>query len=96
MAIPSIAPFTLTVMKDNLAKLNAKADAAKGKSETTEDDKELWALLRTWQWLNASRAVLVGAGTLAGHNNRQPTALELEVAEIQGKLFCETAKKLAQ
>lgn len=35
-----------------------------------------------------------GAGTFAaGDGSRQPSALELEMAEIQGKAFCETVAK---
>lgn len=35
-----------------------------------------------------------GAGTFAGDGSRQPTALELELAEIQGKNFYETVSKV--
>ena len=35
-----------------------------------------------------------GAGTLAGvDGSRQPTPLELQIAEIQGKTFYQTLKK---
>ncbi|KAF1773494.1 Flavoprotein-like domain [Phytophthora cactorum] len=39
---------------------------------------------------------LWGSGTIAGHDrSRQPSALELKVAEMQGKKFAEITKKLA-
>ncbi|ETK81876.1 NAD(P)H:quinone oxidoreductase, type IV [Phytophthora nicotianae] len=39
---------------------------------------------------------LWGSGTVAGHDrSRQPSALELKVAEMQGKKFAEITKKLA-
>lgn len=65
--VPSIAPFTLIAMKENLATLNAKADAAKVKgASSAEEDKDLLVLLQKWQGLNWTRAVMVGAGAVAG------------------------------
>ncbi|CAF1420186.1 unnamed protein product [Adineta ricciae] len=37
-----------------------------------------------------------GAGTLAGDGSRQPTALELKVAQTQGRQFGKVVKKLAR
>lgn len=37
---------------------------------------------------------LWGAGTVAGHNDRDPTALELEIARVQGSSFAQFALRL--
>ncbi|KAJ9107412.1 hypothetical protein QFC21_000862 [Naganishia friedmannii] len=58
--IPSIAPFTIFVMKATNDALHAAAD--KGATES----QQIHALLDHWWKLNAVRALLVGTGTVLG------------------------------
>ena len=61
LALPSIVPYTLIVMKATNDRLHQKADKADSVSdvETTE-------LLRKWKGMNYNRAIFALIGTLLG------------------------------
>lgn len=64
IAVPSIAPFTVFVMKPTNDKLHGIANA----SETAVKPRsggEFSTLVSKWYWLNLTRAVLSGVGALA-------------------------------
>lgn len=62
--MPSIAPYTVFVMKPTNDKLHGIANASKSGTKS-QNDGDFTTLVTKWYWMNMTRAVMAGAGALA-------------------------------